>query len=123
MLQEQFQFIKKLKLSNQIKEGLSSSSEPKRDLEETEIKFLKKYFGRLQGRILDIGCGDGRLSQPFASKTRPVVGIDLDMEELLLAKQSKRDAKLNSLHFGTAQGEFLPFAKNSFSQAIFSWSL
>lgn len=103
--------------------SLNTSSEPRRDLEEAEFKYLKQYLGHLQGRVLDIGCGDGRLTRSLARKTRPVVGIDLNMDELKIAKQKSRNTKLNNSNYAIAQGESLPFAKNSFSQAIFSWSL
>ncbi len=102
---------------------LKSNNEPRRDLEKVEIKYLKKYVGRKPGRILDIGCGDGRITRPFGLKSRPIIGIDPYIEELKVAKQFGSDTKLNYLDYVQAHGETLPFATNSFSQVIFSWSL
>ncbi|MCP3888360.1 MAG: class I SAM-dependent methyltransferase [Desulfobulbaceae bacterium] len=39
-----------------------------------------------RGPILELGCGSGRISRQISSPTRPVVGIDLSMDMLYLAK-------------------------------------
>jgi ubiquinone/menaquinone biosynthesis C-methylase UbiE len=105
------------------KESFHSKLEPKKDPENNEQIYLERYIADLDGKILDIGCGDGRLTRSFAGKTRPVIGIDLDLDELKIANQTIRNAKLKNMYYAAALGESLPFTKNSFRQAIFSWSL
>ena len=99
------------------------SPEPRRDPENIERRFLQRYFPQLEGRVLDIGCGDGRLTWSLAGNARHIVGIDLDMQDLRIAQKALREEEPKKLDFTAAQGESLPFAKETFSQAIFSWSL
>ena len=40
-----------------------------------------------------------------------------------IAQKALREEESKKLDFTAAQGESLPFAKETFSQAIFSWSL
>ena len=99
------------------------SPEPRRDPENIERRFLQRYFPQLEGRVLDIGCGDGRLTWSLAGNTRHIVGTDLDMQELRIAQKALIEADSKKVCFTAAQGESLPFTKETFSQAIFSWSL
>jgi ubiquinone/menaquinone biosynthesis C-methylase UbiE len=98
-------------------------SEPRRDPENTEHRFLQRYFPQSEGRVLDIGCGDGRLTWSLASTTRHIVGTDFEMQELRIAQKALKEADSKKMCFAAAQGESLPFTKETFNQAIFSWSL
>jgi cyclopropane fatty-acyl-phospholipid synthase-like methyltransferase len=49
------------------------------DPEENEIRAFLKYSGSLEGKtILEIGCGDGRLTWRYAGNAARVTGIDPD---------------------------------------------
>ena len=51
------------------------------DPEENEIRALLKHTGSFEGKsVLEIGCGDGRLTWRYAGDTAHVTGIDPDME-------------------------------------------
>jgi len=63
-------------------------------------------------RILDLGCGDGQLTQRIAAAGAVVVGVDASPEMLAAARSRGIDA-----HEGCA--ELLPFADRSFD-AVFS---
>jgi SAM-dependent methyltransferase len=68
--------------------------------------------------ILDLGCGDGQLTQQLSSTGACVVGVDIAPEMLAAARSRGVDA-----HEGSA--ESLPFADRSFdavfSNAVLHW--
>ncbi len=98
-------------------------SEPRRDPENTERSFLQRYASPPGGRILDIGCGDGRLTWFYARDAGFVVGSDIKMEKLQSARIAQPEAVSAKVCFAAARGEAMPFANETFNLAIFSWSL
>jgi SAM-dependent methyltransferase len=54
---------------------------------ETDIAFCEKVFPT-PGRLLDLGCGTGRLCRYFASRGYDCTGVDLSDEMLSKAKQN-----------------------------------
>jgi ubiquinone/menaquinone biosynthesis C-methylase UbiE len=80
-------------------------------------------FGDFAGqRVLEVGCGDGRLTWAYAQRTRGVVGIDVDRDALRVA-QIERPADLaHTVPFVTATSTGLPFRKASFDMAVLAWS-
>jgi 16S rRNA A1518/A1519 N6-dimethyltransferase RsmA/KsgA/DIM1 with predicted DNA glycosylase/AP lyase activity len=68
--------------------------------------------------VLEIGCGDGRVTRHFAADARSVVAIDPDADaiETLKAGWPAVDARA----IGVAELELPP---HSIDVAIFSWSL
>ena len=95
-------------------------SEPRRDPENIEQTYLQQYIAPHGGRVLDIGCGDGRLTWSLSGNARHIVGTDLDMQDLRIAQKVLIEAGTKKICFTAAQGESLPFSKETFSQAIFS---
>ncbi len=63
-------------------------------------------------RILDLGCGDGQLTQRIAATGTVVVGVDASPEMLAAARSRGVDAQ-------EGRAELLPFADRSFD-AVFS---
>ena len=57
---------------------------------EVDVAFARRHFAR-PGRLLDLGCGTGRLLLPFARQGFPVLGVDLS-EEMLRVAGSKAAA-------------------------------
>ncbi len=92
------------------------------DPEEAELKYLHNIAGRTRGPLLEIGCGDGRLTWHYASPTRPVVGLDPDPELLSAAVHHRPPALQTSATFTRAVAEVLPFPGETFALALMSWS-
>jgi len=49
-----------------------------RDPEEVEIRILHEYADLAGTRVLEIGCGEGRLVWRYAATARQVGGLDPD---------------------------------------------
>ena len=50
------------------------------------------------GRILDIGCGNGKLTSKLSRNSREVVGLDISTEAITLAKKHERENLSFSVH-------------------------
>lgn len=51
-----------------------------------------------EGRILEIGCGDGGLTSRLCSDSRKVIGLDISTEAIELAKKHEREKLTFSVH-------------------------
>ena len=58
---------------------------PSKTPNETETKYLHKFADFAGKRVIEIGCGDGRLTWQYAKSARLVAGIDLEANDLRLA--------------------------------------
>jgi 2-polyprenyl-3-methyl-5-hydroxy-6-metoxy-1,4-benzoquinol methylase len=84
------------------------------------IRELVELRGR---RLLDIGCGGGRLSFACAGDGANVFGFDPD-EELIAAARAETPAELRKrIRFEVAHAREIELPKGEFDLALFSWSL
>jgi ubiquinone/menaquinone biosynthesis C-methylase UbiE len=100
-----------------------TTPQPRRDPEEVELAILQHYSARSNERVLDIGCGDGRLTWSYGRVARMVTGIDGEFEKLKIAVSHLPESISAEVYFAAARGEALPLASETFDLAIFSWSL
>ena len=97
--------------------------DPERDPEGIEVEYLNKT-GAIDGRrLLEIGCGNGRLAWRYASFAAAIVGVDPDYERLVETLVDCPEELSTPLLFGQAAAENLPFADEAFESALFGWSL
>lgn len=79
---------------------------------------------RLHGAtVLEIGCGDGRLTFLLARTAARVVAIDPDADAIRLARRRARDEELANVRFRIAPAQRPGVGRDRFDTAIFSWSL
>lgn len=94
-----------------------------KDPEGSEAKALHKFVDFAGQRVLEIGCGEGRLSWKYARRARSVTGLDLDHDALRIAIVDRPRALTESLHFAEADSVNLPFPHETFDIALLAWSL
>ena len=85
----------------------------------TNIDPIEHLFAPLTGKaLLDIGCGQGKLSRALAKRGATMTGVDAQKAMLDLAQQNAPDAT-----FVQAPGEDLPFEDNTYDGAVMLNSL
>lgn len=94
-----------------------------RDPAGLERKFLERHAPQPGGYILDIGCGDGRLTRFYARHATFVAGMDVQIEKLREAEHIRFEDVEARAGFMVAEGEAMPFPDRVFNLAILSWSL
>jgi ubiquinone/menaquinone biosynthesis C-methylase UbiE len=93
-----------------------------KDPEQSETKHLLKYADFSGRRVLEIGCGEGRLTWRYAAQPALTVGIDADRDGLRVATIDRPSDLEERVHFSNAQAEWLPFPKETFDLAVLAWS-
>jgi ubiquinone/menaquinone biosynthesis C-methylase UbiE len=94
-----------------------------RDPEGTEARTLHQFVELAGQRVLEIGCGDGRLTWKYAKSARRVLGIDLEAQDLRLAHIDQPSDLQAKTFFLRADSLHLPFSKTCCETAILSWTL
>lgn len=79
-----------------------------------ELGFLQKH-ARMEQKILDIGCGNGRILDMFNNKNIQYTGVDSSKELIEIAKDQRGDRGV----FVHANALTLPFEENTFD-TVFS---
>jgi ubiquinone biosynthesis O-methyltransferase len=77
---------------------------------------LKEWLPKLgkDDLLLDVGCGSGRASIPFARNGVKVIGLDISEQMVLRAKsKSEKQGLTDSVDYIVGDSENLPFRQNS----------
>ena len=93
------------------------------DPEGAHLAALRR-LGSFRGqRILELGCGDGRLTLPIAADAAAVLAFDPDAEAIECARRSLPAELANRVTYQVATGTEIEVEPTSFDLAVFSWSL
>ena len=93
------------------------------DPEGAHLAALRRLADFRGQRVLEFGCGDGRLTLPIAHDAAHVFAVDLDTEAVDLARQSLTDELAERVTCEVASGKEIEIERHSFDLAVFSWSL
>lgn len=97
--------------------------QPERDPEGREVIHLLRLSRVAGARVLEIGCGNGRLTWRYGSHARAILAVDPDEEALEEARESVPSDLSPRLSLSAAEAEDLPLPPGSFDVALFAWSL
>ena len=93
-----------------------------KDAEGTELRYLARLASPADKRVLEIGCGEGRLTWKYAREAARVVAIDLDHAALRTALIDRPSDLELRVAFCRGDSVRLPFRNEAFDLAIFAWS-
>jgi SAM-dependent methyltransferase len=82
------------------------------------IAFLERAGVKIQGSVLDAGCGGGGMPLSLAEEAGLVVGIDPVERFPDAGARLARDRGLINLQFALADGMFLPFTNGAFDLVL-----
>jgi len=94
-----------------------------KDPEGFEKKILQKYAEFANKRVLEVGCGEGRLTWKYAGESNLTVGFDPDHDALRIARADSPPDLQKQVYFAQASASHIPFSKETFDIAILAWSL
>ncbi len=84
------------------------------------LRRLGDFRGR---RVLELGCGDGRLTVGIAPDAASVLAFDPDAEAVGKARRSLPAELADLVAYRVASGKKIEIEPASFDLALFSWSL
>lgn len=81
---------------------------------------LADFNGR---RVLEMGCGEGRLTVGIAADGASVLAFDPDAERVAEARRSLPGELADRVTYRVASAQELEIERGRFDLALFSWSL
>jgi ubiquinone/menaquinone biosynthesis C-methylase UbiE len=93
------------------------------DPEGTEIAALTRLAPMDGLRVLELGCGDGRLTFRYAHTSRSVLAVDPDEQSIAKARAAQPPELAVNVSFTVAGAAEVDAPRRSFDLALFAWSL
>jgi len=84
------------------------------------LRRLSDFRGR---RVLELGCGDGRLTRGIAPDAASVLAFDPVRDSVERARQSLPAELAGRVAYRVASGKEIDLERHSFDLVVFSWSL
>ena len=93
------------------------------DLEKNEISAFKQVTEWRTKKVLEIGCGNGRLTRRLARLGAHIEAIDPLPELIETARQQLPSSFAPRVRFRVGKSSRLEYATGTFDLVLFSWSL
>ena len=90
-----------------------------RDPEGRERSYLNDFLHLPGAQVLEIGCGDGRMTRLYADLAATVIGVDPNLERVTGALAAPPPHAM----FAQASAFGLPIRSGQFDSTILAWSL
>src|SRR5262245_51328989 len=93
------------------------------DRERNEINALRQVTDWRDKKVLEIGCGSGRLTRRIARLGANIEAIDPNPNLINVARQALPRSFAPHVRFNVGKTTRLEYSKCKFDLALFSWSL
>jgi ubiquinone/menaquinone biosynthesis C-methylase UbiE len=93
------------------------------DPDGVEIATIRELVALDGLRVLEIGCGDGRMTFDYAPEVASAFAIDPDAELIEEARAATPRRLRSRIRFEAADAAEIDLPKREFDLALFSWSL
>jgi 2-polyprenyl-3-methyl-5-hydroxy-6-metoxy-1,4-benzoquinol methylase len=93
------------------------------DPEGAHLDALRRLVDFRGKRVIELGCGDGRLTVPVARDAAWMLAFDPDREAVERARRSMPANLAERVEYRVASGTEIQVEHGSFDLALFSWSL
>lgn len=93
------------------------------DPQERELRALRRVSSWRQRNVLEIGCGDGRLTRRLASLGARVAAIDPDASRVRRARKALAGRNHGRIVYRAGSAERLPYRAREFDTVVFAWAL
>ena len=93
------------------------------DPEGIEKRVLNNLIDFTDLDVLEVGCGDGRMTWGFANTARSVLALDPDDSAIAVARAQTPEALKGKLTFQVADITKNKLPRDTFHVAVFSWSM
>jgi ubiquinone/menaquinone biosynthesis C-methylase UbiE len=96
---------------------------PTLDPEGAHLAALRRLADFSGADVLEMGCGEGRLTEGIAGEAASVLAFDPDAESVEQARTGLPSELADRVSFKVASAEQLEIEPSSFDLVVFSWSL
>jgi predicted RNA methylase len=93
------------------------------DPEGAHLAALRRLGDFRDRRVLELGCGDGRLTLGIAADAASVLAFDPDADAVGKARRSLPAELIERVTYKVASGKAIEVEPVSFDLVVFSWSL
>jgi ubiquinone/menaquinone biosynthesis C-methylase UbiE len=93
------------------------------DPEKNEIRALKEMMHWRGKRVLEIGCGNGRLTRRLANLGAQVDAIDPNKQLIATARKELPERFADRVRFKVGSTKELKYPNQTFDIVVFSWVL
>jgi 2-polyprenyl-6-hydroxyphenyl methylase/3-demethylubiquinone-9 3-methyltransferase len=93
------------------------------DPEKNEIRALKQITHWRDKRVLEIGCGSGRLTLRLAGLGANVEALDPGRKLIAAARKQLPARYSKQIRYTVGKAEGLKYSNESFELAVFAWAL
>jgi ubiquinone/menaquinone biosynthesis C-methylase UbiE len=96
---------------------------PIRDPDEIETHVIRNLVDFKGKDVLEVGCGEGRMTWRYADIARSVLAIDPDEDAIAIATEQTPSKLRSRVAFMATDITQLALAEDAFDIAILSWSI
>ncbi len=93
------------------------------DRQERELRALERVACWRGRRVLEIGCGDGRLTLRLASLGARISAIDPDASQVRMARAALTRPGARRIEYRVGRAERLRYRAHEFDAVVFAWAL